>query len=50
MARRHPVALFLVFLLLSPYLLAAVALAVALTAACYLIGGVVYVASGRRII
>jgi len=49
-ARRHPVLAFLALLTFGPYL-AAIAIAFgALYVAAYLVAGLIYVASGRRIV
>lgn len=48
--RPHPIATFLLFLLLGPYLLAAVLVGAAVAVACYLVGAVAWLISGKRIV
>jgi hypothetical protein len=47
--RPHPIAAFLLFMILGPYLLAALVVTAAVAGACYLIGAVVWVLTGKRI-
>lgn len=47
--RPHPIAAFLAYLILGPFLLAAALLVGAVAVACYLLSAVIWVASGRRV-
>lgn len=48
--RPHPIAAFLIFLILGPYLLAAVLIGATVAVACYLIGAVAWLISGKWIV
>ena len=49
-ARRHPFLAFLAFLIFGPYLIGAALIVGLLFAAGYLVGGLIFVVSGRRIV